>query len=389
MSLPHLRAGGVGVLFVLCAHSSYPSYPFHANAYTVYSDGKVCLSLLGTWSGPGWKPGESTLYQVLMSIQTQIMNKHPKENEPGHECSSGKPSPTHLLANAMYNTEVRLATLQYGMTKMLRAPPRFFEDAAIAHFTMKRGEVAAQAVLWAEDALLLARYHLDVLVTQNMAHAGLASNLVRVYPGPVIRAEGAPADALGATHPRGLWIPNTSGSALGPEWKGPRCVEDLAVLLAALRCRAWQLRAKADPADAAALAALAAKAAAAKAEKQPQLPPQPEQKAPPEGGVPAPAAEAAVPPAAAAAKAPLHVGLWGTPLADTVEPPQSGGGGGGGAPAPEGAAGKPHVPSLQEPRSKGHAEEWAVLQKTGCPVFWMAWSTLVSADDLLAELEKL
>lgn len=27
-------------------------------------DGKVCLSLLGTWSGPGWIPGKSTLLQV-------------------------------------------------------------------------------------------------------------------------------------------------------------------------------------------------------------------------------------------------------------------------------------------------------------------------------------
>lgn len=26
--------------------------------------GKVCLSLLGTWSGPGWVPGVSTLSQV-------------------------------------------------------------------------------------------------------------------------------------------------------------------------------------------------------------------------------------------------------------------------------------------------------------------------------------
>jgi ubiquitin-protein ligase len=30
----------------------------------LYHDGKVCLSLLGTWSGPGWVPGQSTLLQV-------------------------------------------------------------------------------------------------------------------------------------------------------------------------------------------------------------------------------------------------------------------------------------------------------------------------------------
>lgn len=39
----------------------------------LYNDGKVCLSLLGTWSGPGWQPRKSTLLQALVSIQGLIM----------------------------------------------------------------------------------------------------------------------------------------------------------------------------------------------------------------------------------------------------------------------------------------------------------------------------
>jgi hypothetical protein len=30
----------------------------------LYNCGKVCLSLLGTWNGPGWDPAHSTLLQV-------------------------------------------------------------------------------------------------------------------------------------------------------------------------------------------------------------------------------------------------------------------------------------------------------------------------------------
>lgn len=44
---------------------------------------KVCLSLLGTWSGPGWVAGQSTLLQVLISIQSLILNNEPYLNEPG------------------------------------------------------------------------------------------------------------------------------------------------------------------------------------------------------------------------------------------------------------------------------------------------------------------
>lgn len=56
----------------------------HALAKT----GKVCLSLLGTWAGPGWEPGKSTLLQVLISIQSLIMVPEPMFNEPGYEVSA-------------------------------------------------------------------------------------------------------------------------------------------------------------------------------------------------------------------------------------------------------------------------------------------------------------
>jgi len=49
----------------------------------LYANGKVCLSILGTWSGPGWIQS-MTLSSVLMQIQT-LMNEDPLQNEPGYE----------------------------------------------------------------------------------------------------------------------------------------------------------------------------------------------------------------------------------------------------------------------------------------------------------------
>lgn len=49
----------------------------------LYQDGTVCLSLLGTWTGESWKPGESTILQVLLSIQAMILCENPWYNEPG------------------------------------------------------------------------------------------------------------------------------------------------------------------------------------------------------------------------------------------------------------------------------------------------------------------
>jgi len=50
----------------------------------LYNNGYVCLSLLGTWSGPGWDPGRSTLLQALVSLQSLVLVPEPYYNEPGY-----------------------------------------------------------------------------------------------------------------------------------------------------------------------------------------------------------------------------------------------------------------------------------------------------------------
>lgn len=49
----------------------------------LYECGKVCLSILGTWSGPKWSSVQ-TLRSVLLSIQS-LMNEEPITNEPQYE----------------------------------------------------------------------------------------------------------------------------------------------------------------------------------------------------------------------------------------------------------------------------------------------------------------
>ncbi|CAO2170989.1 unnamed protein product [Urochloa humidicola] len=73
----------------------------------LYECGKVCLSLLNTWAGAAcekWNPSDSTMLQVLVSIQALVLNAKPYFNEPG--------------------------TMQYS----LRNPPKNFEDFIVGHF---------------------------------------------------------------------------------------------------------------------------------------------------------------------------------------------------------------------------------------------------------------
>lgn len=88
-------------LFDLDFPKQYPFEPPHVKFITygkqirfnpnLYINGKVCLSILGTWSGPGWTSCCS-LNTVLLSIQT-LLNETPIQNEPGWEnCSDHRSS---------------------------------------------------------------------------------------------------------------------------------------------------------------------------------------------------------------------------------------------------------------------------------------------------------
>jgi ubiquitin-conjugating enzyme E2 O len=46
----------------------------------LYEEGKVCLSILGTWSGDrteSWSPTRSSLLQAFVSIQGLVLVKEP------------------------------------------------------------------------------------------------------------------------------------------------------------------------------------------------------------------------------------------------------------------------------------------------------------------------
>ncbi|KNC72095.1 hypothetical protein SARC_15356, partial [Sphaeroforma arctica JP610] len=78
--------------FDLYLPSDYPKKPPQLHFVTtghgtvrfnpnLYNNGTVCLSLLGTWGGPGWKPSLSTLIQVFLSMQAMVFNAIPYINE--------------------------------------------------------------------------------------------------------------------------------------------------------------------------------------------------------------------------------------------------------------------------------------------------------------------
>lgn len=90
----------------------------------LYDCGKVCLSLLGTWTGKStemWDKNKSTMLQVLVSIQALILNAKPFFNEPGFEKSYVGPEGEKMSRS--YNDDAFIYSLK-TMMYTLRKPPK-------------------------------------------------------------------------------------------------------------------------------------------------------------------------------------------------------------------------------------------------------------------------
>lgn len=156
-------AGGC-FLFDIYFPSTYPNTPPLVNLQTtgagsvrfnpnLYNCGKVCLSLLGTWSGSeseNWNKDTSTLLQVLVSIQSLILVPHPFFNEPGYESQIGTPRGDQNTKQ--YNEVIRVATLEHAMVGQLRQPPQHFEQIVRAHFALKKDQINKTCDQWLVEA---------------------------------------------------------------------------------------------------------------------------------------------------------------------------------------------------------------------------------------------
>lgn len=108
-------------------HTQGNNIRFNPNLYT---NGKVCLSIINTWSGPQWTSCNS-ISTVLLSIQSLVFTDKPLHNEPGfeNEISERVDNYTKIIEHENFNIAI---------IKMLENPPSGFEcfnDITIKYFT--------------------------------------------------------------------------------------------------------------------------------------------------------------------------------------------------------------------------------------------------------------
>ena len=106
--------------------------------------GKVCLSLLGTWAGPGWEANKSNVYQILSTLLLMVFGaEHPYYMEPNHGGWEGTAlaKTTHDAKVIEYDAEVLYHTAKSAMLGVLVKPYVGFEDVIRCHFKCKASEI--------------------------------------------------------------------------------------------------------------------------------------------------------------------------------------------------------------------------------------------------------
>lgn len=125
----------------------------------LYGNGKVCLSLLGTYIGPKphesekWNPTLSSLYQILISIQSHIFVNNPYFNEPGFEKLQGTAEGDRKSQN--YNEYIQYDATMCGIIDIIRWIDRYpnFKNAILTHFYFKKNKIINQYNEWINNCV--------------------------------------------------------------------------------------------------------------------------------------------------------------------------------------------------------------------------------------------
>lgn len=151
-------ANGIFIFDIYC-DDSFPASPPKFNLMTtgsskirfnpnLYSNGYLCLSLIGTWSGDAVEKWtcNSNLLQVLLSIQAIVMSEGVIYNEPGHQNDAN--TDVGKARNRGYSNIVKLGNIKYAMNGHLKAPQACFKEVIQGHFKHKKNQIIETCDNW-------------------------------------------------------------------------------------------------------------------------------------------------------------------------------------------------------------------------------------------------
>ncbi|KAG7485332.1 hypothetical protein JOB18_008191 [Solea senegalensis] len=163
----------------------------------LYDNGKVCVSLLGTWIGKGTErwTSKSSLLQVLISIQGLILVNEPYYNEAGFDSDRGL---QEGYENSRCYNEMALIKMVQSMTQLLQSPVDVFKQEIQEHFNSNGWRLVHRLEVWLElnDAAERSHSHVSCRGSHSKDRPSSVEPLDEQLPlgsGPVAVAHSSPS----------------------------------------------------------------------------------------------------------------------------------------------------------------------------------------------------
>ena len=127
------------IILKLILMRTYPNKPPKCKFETInnkirfnpnlYENGKICLSILGTWSGPSWKP-VMNLRSILLNLQS-LLHEYPIVNEPMYNSLD-----VNNIKSLNYNKVLTYHNYKFAILEMLKKNDYypFFKEIKVKYF---------------------------------------------------------------------------------------------------------------------------------------------------------------------------------------------------------------------------------------------------------------
>ncbi|KAK9150120.1 hypothetical protein Syun_008429 [Stephania yunnanensis] len=165
-----------------------PSVHYHSGGLrlnpNLYESGRVCLSLLNTWTGTStetWNPGSSTILQVLVSLQALVLNAKPYFNEAGFDSQMGRADAEKN--STTYNENAFILSCQ-TMLYHLRKPPKNFEGIIEEHFHRRAQSILLSCKAYMDGAAVGSAFdsEMNAQETKKNSSMGFKITLSKLFP---------------------------------------------------------------------------------------------------------------------------------------------------------------------------------------------------------------
>jgi ubiquitin-protein ligase len=126
--------------------TGYGKIRFNPN---LYADGKVCLSLLGTWSGEPWNQSFNNLTHIIQAISVMILTDQPVQNEPAYTYETyydenvfnfNHLNPDILLTKR-YKFQIKYNVIQNALIYYLKNNDNIFKEIIKKDFIKNKNEI--------------------------------------------------------------------------------------------------------------------------------------------------------------------------------------------------------------------------------------------------------